>query len=353
MAVLTIHATHDNEVLFNQNHIFFSSSFAGVILNQIARFCVPVFVLLSGYGLTKKYGRVHPKKINIPWALDFYQKRFLKIGIPFFFWTVVILFWFDRFSFEGSLFNIIWSNTLILLKYLFVYGADYHFYFFTIILECYLLYPIILKFRSPLLLFLSGIIHLMYIFPEDFSRYTGVSLYLFPSSFPVYWLLYFYMGILSAEKGIESRIKSMPLIPLISIGLLALSYVIYEYGIRSFGESNPDFYNHFNRLSVLTYSLLFWISFIRMDAYFENLIKSRNHIKITGIFSGLSFGVYIYHTMILRVLNGIFPEGNLFIVPSVIVLSFVFMLFLDSLVRVNYLRIVFGLPEKIQDKVLT
>ena len=349
-AVVAIHATHDKEVFFNQYHDVFSSSFFGALLNQISRFSVPVFVLLSGYGLTKKYGQTPPGEIDFPWAMAFYKKRYFKIGLPFFFWTVILLVLFKRFDFTGSLYEILWLNALILLKYLFVQGADYHFYFFTIILECYLLYPLLLKFRSaPVFLFIT-FIHLMHAFPVAIYDLTGIALYRFPSSFSVYWLLYFYIGIISADARAEERIKSIPPVSLIVLTLAALSHVIFEYVRRSFVEENPDYYNHFNRFSVLMYSLLLWASFMRVDSNIHKFIKTFKLTKITILLSCLSFGVYIYHPMLLRMVNYIFPGGSLFVVPAVILGSFIFMMILDWLVRINLLRIVIGLPERLPER---
>ena len=347
--MLAIHATHAAEVNFSAAHDFFSESFAGVLLNQIARFCVPVFVMLSGYGLTKKYGNVLPEEINISWSMDFYRKRFLKIGIPFFFWTVTLLILLNRFSFSENYFDLILQNTLILLKYLFIKGADYHFYFFTIILECYLLYPLLLKFRGNILF--SGIIfvHLIYIYPATISSYTGISLIHFPSSFIVSWLVYFYIGILSADSRIEKKIKSIPVPAAVLMYVPALMYVLYEYVSRSLKEGNPDYFNHFNRLSVFLYAVSFWILFIRMDLLIEASMKFFNSGKIVGYLAGLSFGVYIYHTMLLRFLNYLFPGESLIIIPLLVMQSFLLMIFLDRVVKGNMLRIVTGLPEESPD----
>lgn len=344
-AVMVIHASYDQEVEFQKHHDFFSASFAGILINQISRFCVPVFILLSGYGLTMRYGNVLKREIGFSFALDFYKKRFLKIGIPFVFWTVFLLAVFGRFSLEGSLTGIIASNIAILLKFLFVKGADYHFYFFTIILECYLLYPLLLKYRSPILFSLLLFVQIIYIYPVTVSSFTGIPLIRFPSSFFVHWIFYFYLGMISADKKVLEKIKKIPVIPFGILFAVFTGYVVQEYIRRSMTENDPGYYNHFNRLSVFLYAVSFWILFVKLDGILEAIFRQRKLAVWITYFSGLSFGVYIYHTMILRVINLTFLEGSLAVLPLVILISFGSVWGIDKLIRINFMRIIAGLPE--------
>lgn len=53
--------------------------------NSIARPCVPLFVMLTGYLL------LQPTKVNEPLKV-FFKKRFARIGLPFIFWGLSFLF---------------------------------------------------------------------------------------------------------------------------------------------------------------------------------------------------------------------------------------------------------------------
>src|SRR5512147_3253785 len=79
-AVLIIHGTYDAQVAFMHPPEAGWVDVLGVILNQLARFSVPVFVFLSGYGLAYKF---RDTQALLPGAKDFYSNRMTRIGIPF------------------------------------------------------------------------------------------------------------------------------------------------------------------------------------------------------------------------------------------------------------------------------
>jgi len=62
--------------------------------NSIARPCVPLFVMLSGYLM------LQPSKVNEPLKL-FFKKRWARIGLPFIFWGVIYFVWVGLFN-NGS-----------------------------------------------------------------------------------------------------------------------------------------------------------------------------------------------------------------------------------------------------------
>src|SRR3989344_642934 len=101
-----------------------------LVIDQALRFSVPLFVFLSGYGLAKKY----EQKLDLK---DFYQKRVLKILPLFFLWTsgTYVISWILKLPFQTSLTD--WW------KVVFFGQSDYHFYFVPMILQLYLLFPVI------------------------------------------------------------------------------------------------------------------------------------------------------------------------------------------------------------------
>jgi len=128
-------------------------------------------VLLSGYGLASKY---HQKEINLK---EFYLQRFSKIGIPFLFWTII-------FVLIRNSFNIVSKFFHELIYYLFITGVDYHLYFFIIILQCYVLFPFIIKINNKIFLLILFILQLYNYSPTDkIISFFGISFYMFPSTF--------------------------------------------------------------------------------------------------------------------------------------------------------------------------
>ena len=102
---------------------------AGNLVYAVTRFCVPLFVLVSGATLL---GRVEPVR-------TFYARRAARIAIPLVVWTVIFL-WFDA-----------WSHGRPVTGYTFVQGflwgtPYYHLYFLYVIAGLYLVTPFLRRF---------------------------------------------------------------------------------------------------------------------------------------------------------------------------------------------------------------
>src|SRR5690606_30942488 len=107
-----------------------------VLLTQLVRFCVPVFLILSGYGLTRKYdpnGTFQSLDVKA-----FFQGRLGRIALPFV--VLSLLFLFFRGLLPGSAGWL--AGAWVYVEALAAGSADYHLYFLSIILQCYALYPI-------------------------------------------------------------------------------------------------------------------------------------------------------------------------------------------------------------------
>ena len=80
LAVVTVHCAYQNSITTDKG---FSVWLSGGLLDSFSRWCVPVFVIISGALLLK------PKsKISI---MSFYSKRLTKFLIPFTFWIIFYL----------------------------------------------------------------------------------------------------------------------------------------------------------------------------------------------------------------------------------------------------------------------
>lgn len=166
------------------------------VLNQLTRFAVPLFVLLSGVSLGfSNSADAHP--------LTFYRKRALKIGVPYVLWFFVYYLYNlnhgSSFTGVGRLFR-----ALLLGQ-----GAP-HLYFIIIMLQGYLLYPLLRKWtkKAPgtavLLSFLVsyGIQELFVLkrngldlIPDFIKPYLWL---LFPT-----WAVYFVLGMALTRERLE------------------------------------------------------------------------------------------------------------------------------------------------------
>lgn len=334
--MLVIHATGQIEIVFARTQSLASAEFAGVVLNQWARFSVPVFVLLSGYGLGLRY------RSSFEWK-EFLERRFTRIGVPFLFWTIVFILA-HRVPWDASLLTISGSTAALLRAgralpaALLTTGADYHFYFFIIILQCYLVFGLFRQTGFKTLAALAGL-HLLITSPS--SRLLD-SLGLLPpwhASFLVNWIFYFALGIMLARHS--PRLPKVVTAVLAAVSLVAVCAEFLHYALLPGGQS-PGNYDHFARWSVAVYAVAVWF-FLAAWTNAEQAGRLKAWIEKGA---GLSFSVFIFHTTVLRQLENTPLRATLFIVPALILVSFALAWLLDLVLRPNWLRVIFGLPEK-------
>lgn len=335
LAVVLIHATGKDEILFLKNHNFFSGEFFSVMLNQLSRFCVPIFVFLSGYSLSKKYS----KEKFLPIA--FLKDRFLKIGLPFLFISFLTLAVEKKISLELPLIE----NFKRYLLALSLEPADYHLYFFVIIWQCYFIFPLIYRFSNSLLLWIFYLPLFFLTYPGIlFLPFLGIKALVFPTAFFVYWIFYFYGGIFFAkkEKQITNWFEKTSHIFWIFLVSLSFLIVLFEYISRSYVETEPGYYNHFNRLSVQIYSFVFLFSYLR-----NSPIEPKQTLwsKFSQSAVSLSFFIYIYHPWILRFMEKFFQSG-MFLFILVFSFTYAVGLILHLVLPQNFspIRLLLALP---------
>ena len=185
ISVITIHVT-SNFIYYKSNVSFLGMNIA-FILNQASRFAVPLFILLSGIscGLKKPY--VGTRR--------FLRDRLIKIGLPYLIWSTMYSLYNSHMDLSA------WSFPFC-LKSLLLGQAAPHLYFIVIIMQFYVLFPVLRKwvetapYRSLLVSFIIsyGIQKLFYflvfdfnLIPQSIHPYLWV---LFPT-----WLFYFVMGL--------------------------------------------------------------------------------------------------------------------------------------------------------------
>lgn len=105
-------------------------------LNQLARFAVPLFVMLSGVSLGLK--------ASCPGAGRFYRDRLRKVGVPYLVWTAVYLLYNCRLDPRAL------SPGALARAFLLGQAAP-HLYFIIVILQLYALYPLLKRWvlRAP------------------------------------------------------------------------------------------------------------------------------------------------------------------------------------------------------------
>jgi surface polysaccharide O-acyltransferase-like enzyme len=129
IAVIILHSASDYDDQLGD--IPMSHWWSGVVWDGLVRFCVPMFVVLSGAFLLKAGKGVTFKEV--------FFKRLPKILIPLVFWSVVYVL-FKNYSDNKSITEI---NVKVQLKTFFEGPVYYHLWFLYMFAGIYLLYPII------------------------------------------------------------------------------------------------------------------------------------------------------------------------------------------------------------------
>jgi peptidoglycan/LPS O-acetylase OafA/YrhL len=115
-----------------------------LFVDQLSRFCVPLFIALSGFGLTKSFSRHLDQAGSPPLGLtktiaEYYLRRVWKI-LPWFIFAsgVIMVFrnWWENAGFD--LLNLrTWASAMT------GGAADYHLYFVPMIFKFYLIFPLL------------------------------------------------------------------------------------------------------------------------------------------------------------------------------------------------------------------
>lgn len=344
IAVVFIHGTSQSELNFHQNPIFcLNSDFIAILLNQLARFSVPCFFILSGFGLTMSY--IKKTKLGQKFNYNqFYKNRFSKVIYTYL--LVSFVFGVFRFNFNFTTLNSLegWKTLIQLYFDNLLYGkGDFHLYFLVLIIQFYLFFPLFIRLPSiiSLIIFLGLQVYLAHptrnVIKEIFPALSTWKLKGFPNTFFLSWSFYFMLGIFSAKHLYSlkkwTNIFRWPIL-ILTFGFTII--IIIEYIHNTSIYKFPYFYNHFNRLTVILYSSFIWFSFI---AFSKTMLNLKNNIIANAITRflyqnslELIFAIYIYHTWFQRLLNPYF-SNTILLSSTVFVLTFIICFLLNQILK--------------------
>ncbi|MCJ0929615.1 acyltransferase [Virgibacillus halodenitrificans] len=255
--------------------------------NQISRYGTPAFAIISGFLL---YNQAINRNFNLKF---FWKSRLTKVVIPFFIWSILylILKWsYGQFTLP-SINSIEERNDFI---YFFLTGkSNYHLYFIAIVVQFYLVFPLLQLFKSQknLLLFTLISFFINYFFVENtISLGEGfLNKFINERVFILNWIYYFFLGGLlvfwwpQLVKLIKNNAKYSTL-----LGLIVVIGGVFEYQFNGWIESNRP-------MNMINLPILF----IALAGVY-NLISNESKIKSSLIKIGnLSMGIYLVHPLIL------------------------------------------------------
>lgn len=261
-----------------------------VIFDQIARFCVPLFIAVSGYSLSITFSE------NLSWW-NFYQRRIFKLIPLYIFWSLVTYFLISHY---GSWPN--YSKDFPLLNSLIFGKADYHLYFIPLIFQLYFLFPLlyklvrITKYKIVILAFVWQFIFYFYIRSQVESTKITVSLsdqdqYIFFGT----WIFYFILGIyLNLYPQILKKFN--------------LIYFFFSLVFLAVAVNNAQeiFQTHGNILLATRFtkeSILVFATFVILFLLAMRHVVSFKKFNPLIYIGKNSFLIFLVHVMVLRAVN--------------------------------------------------
>ena len=262
------------------------------IINVFGRFAVPVFVMLSGYLLIGKYEELS----------SFLKKRFSRIFIPFLIWSLIYIIWSNFKGFANE--RTPWTLGDFVKKILTGGGGGAgHLWFVYMLLGIYAFTPIISRWikgienssfpntrRNEITYFISLWIvgNVVYTLANKWFGFEIKFDIRYFTGFVGYFVLGYWLG------NNDTKLSKSILILLFLVFWALTAYICYAVSWQA-GKYVYD-YTDYLSLPVMAMSVSIFLLFKKAcDAEFMPEIM--NELDIT------SYGVYLVHALILRILS--------------------------------------------------
>lgn len=261
------------------------TSTAYVCLRMLLNCAVPIFLAISGYFIASKYSR---RSMDYSALL---RKQIPKVYIPCLLFSLP---YFVMTIKDGE------SSYIASFSYFFLCGFSVY-YFIALIIQCYLLAPLLTRFNKLGGVIICALISACSIITISYlQKCTDVDLpliiYAGPS--PV-WIVFFMMGVYFSTHNRDYRIVG-PLL-LIAVGM-ALQIIEHKYWLSQ-GQAALGI-----KLSSFIFSAgAVWLLFCKK---IENSYSDSFGFKTVNWIGGMSFGIYLIHCFVILAINHIMPTSG-------------------------------------------
>ena len=323
-AIYTVVLLHVAAVVIRGYDLGSSFWWAGNIYDSAVRWCVPVFVMISGALL------LDPKKEES--LTVFYKKRVSRILIPVLFWSVIFLFW--R-VYQASL-NSEEISLYELLSFFLDGKPYYHMWFMFMILSLYIFTPffrkIVANSTKKEILFLVVISFIMASINFGFGERSAGG-----SEFFINWFLlyipYFFLGYLIRHDKNEYSTFMLWVVFVVSflLTLFGCYFVALNYNL----DEGLYFYGYLS-ITVIPMSISVMYLFKKWNTPIVNT-------GITKKMAALTLGVYLIHPLFLETINNMNlgamsfnPYASIFLVSTTVFLISLFSAWL--ILKIPFLR---------------
>ena len=279
IAVIMLHVA--SSISIEYPAIYKNYFLTSVFFDSAVRWCVPVFIMLSGSFALEHYdGRI----------IKFLIKMFYRIILPFLFWSTVYLLFFsydqltDPHKTAGQLFSFIGHQFLI--------GTASHLWFVYILVSLYITFPFISRWtkaavEKEYIYFLSLWIIFLFIEPYianydtsfDFSYFSG------------------YLGFLILGNYLFKTQRKWNRLLLTGLFLAALLYTALRSYFISIQKNvyDEDFMENLS-LNVFVMSFCVYLFFKNKQFFKHPLYR-----KLADLLCQHSYGIYLSHLLILNI----------------------------------------------------
>ncbi|CAN1209035.1 acyltransferase [Tumidithrix helvetica PCC 7403] len=315
--------------------------FIDTAINQVGRFTVPLFVILSGFGLAKS-------EQSRPFQLwGFIQRRGFRILPPYLFFTLLNL----AFRQEFQLGN--WVEKLGQIAIALRDGSgDYHLYFLTIIIQCYISYPLLR--RIP---FTGWNLAIAAVFTLSmFTLRWAVSLfhwlpdlapYLPNSNHWMFWLPYFLFGIWLAKvpDWFTEALQRCSTQVWGCLWAIAAALELGEFYFSAIRIGSAEAVGHYGRPTVvlLTITFLLWAMSWKPQNEPDSPPRFPQFNTLIERLGNASFTTYLLHTQVLRLITPTQVLGGIGYLLIAAIASWAIGLLVWAIVKpVKGLNVIFG-----------
>jgi surface polysaccharide O-acyltransferase-like enzyme len=283
VSVITIHVSVSVTTNYTANFLWH----IGNLYESMSRFCIPVFLMITGALLL-------PQNIELK---AFLQKRFSRILLPFFFWSIVyILLEFYTYPAKEEDLTVFGFVRMVILKLL--YGAEFHLWYIYILISLYLFIPILGKWirnsnEKEIIYFI--IIWFISLLIGKRGYFSNLNLQYFAQ-----YIGYLVLGYYLSVKKFQLTIKTMRILSslLFLLGFLITALGTYFLAIK-YGKQVEDFYDY------LTPNVL--ISSIGVFLFVKSFEKTKKRASgiIVRFIDKYSYGIYLVHVLGMIILDKI------------------------------------------------
>jgi probable poly-beta-1,6-N-acetyl-D-glucosamine export protein len=326
LAISGVVITHAGFFAFRDPSILF------IAIDTLQLFCVPAFLLLSGFFLTnKRDNQNHPTQIL--------KKRLSRIIPPYLFWSVV-------FYILNNLGNLNKFDLLGLIRDVLTGSVMPPYYFIVVIIQCYLWWWLLVKFNfleSKKILVLGCTFQMIFTILFYLTAFKQISIPLpLMERWIFSWMLPFSTGLVLGHyyDNIQEYVQRKKMMLLAITILFYIASIWENYALY---EINSDgwFARSFFKLSAQGYAIFFVLS---MLAFYQRIRLPSKISRLVNILAAYSFPIYLLDLMVTRYVLLIFYK---FVYPAAPLVKLAFLTFVTLAVclAITYLLQKL-LPEK-------